>query len=148
MKVILLKDVKGTGKKGDMVNASDGHARNYLIPRGLAMEATDSNIRELKHQKATAKRKEEEAIAEAEAVKKDIEGRGALVIKAEAGDGGRLFGAVTNINVAEALLKDFGFDIDRKKIAMDSIKQLGEHEAVIKLHPGVSATLKLNVVAE
>ncbi len=145
MRVILLKDIKGTGKKGDIINASDGHARNYLIPRGLAREASDSNLRELGHQQATAKKKADEALAAAKAMKNRLEKEVVIKFKESAGDGGRLFGAITNKDIADALSKKHKIDIDKKKISIDSIKTVGEHIAKIKLHTGVSADLKIVV---
>lgn len=144
MKVILIQDLKGTGKKGDIINTSDGHARNYLIPRGIALEANDSNLRELDHQKATIKKKEDAAVAEARALKEKIEKEKALKIKVAAGEGGRLFGAITNKDIAD-LLEKSGISIDKKKIVIDPIKSVGSYTAVIKLHAGVSANLSLSV---
>ncbi len=148
MKVILLKDIKGTGKKGEIINASDGHARNYLIPRGFALEASDSNLRELAHQKASLKKREDEALAEANALKEKIEKQYKITIKAGAGEGGKLFGAITNKDVAENLKSVYGIDIDKKRISMDPIKLLGAYNAVIKLHSGVSANLSIEVTGE
>ncbi|MDO4754331.1 MAG: 50S ribosomal protein L9 [Bacillota bacterium] len=147
MKVILLKDVKGTGKKGDIINTSDGHARNYLIPKGIALEANDSNLRELGHQKANMKKKEDEALAEANALKARLEQEVKLELVVSAGEGGRLFGAITNKDIAEQLEKK-GFDIDKKRIALDPIKVLGSYTAIVKLHTGVSAHLHIEVRGE
>lgn len=147
MKVILLKDVKGTGKKGDIINASDGHARNYLIPRGIALEANDSNLRELDHQKSNQKKKEDAALAEANDLKAKLEKNVRIQIKASAGEGGKLFGAITNKDIAEQLEKH-GFQIDKKRIAIDPIKHLGSYTAVVKLHTGVNADLKIEVDGE
>lgn len=147
MKVILLKDVKGTGKKGDIITTSDGHARNYLIPRGIALEANDSNLRELDHQKANKKKKEDAALAEANALKDRIEKEVRIEIVASAGEGGKLFGAITNKDIAERL-EQKGFDIDKKRIVLDPIKTLGSYEAILKLHTGVNASLKIEVKGE
>lgn len=148
MKVILLKDIKGTGKKGEIINASDGHARNYLIPRGLALEASDANLRELAHQKASLKKREDEALAEANALKAKIEKQFKITIKTGAGEGGKLFGAVTNKDVADGLKSVYDIDIDKKRISLDPIKSVGSYTAVIKLHSGVSAKLGVEVVGD
>ncbi|MDO4485846.1 MAG: 50S ribosomal protein L9 [Bacillota bacterium] len=145
MVVILLKDVKGTGKAGEVVKVSDGYARNMLIPKGLAKEATEGNIRSLEKQKAIAeeKREEQKAAAQKQAEKiADI----TLTIKSKGGDSGKLFGSITSKDIAEALEKQENIKIDKKKIVLDNpIKQTGETEVVLKLFPEVSATLKVNV---
>ncbi len=148
MKVILLKDIKGTGKKGDIINASDGHARNFLIPRGFALEASDSNLRELGHQKASAKKKADEALAEAKALKNRLEKDVSIQFKQGAGEGGRLFGAVTNKDIADELMSKYKIEIDKKRIDSGSIKTVGEHVAKVKLHTGVVADLKIVVEAD
>ena len=148
MQVILLKDVRGLGKAGQVAKASDGYARNYLFPKKLAMEATDSNIKALEK-----KRQEDEArrAAEAEAaieLKKKIESAGAVELKTKAGDAGRLFGAVTSQDIADAFEKSYGIALDKKKIDLDSpIKNVGDYEVELKLFQGVSARLKLKVTA-
>ncbi|MBQ2058145.1 MAG: 50S ribosomal protein L9 [Firmicutes bacterium] len=148
MQVILLKDVKGLGKAGQVAKASDGYARNYLFPKKLAMEATDSNLKALEK-----KRQDEEArrAAEAEAaleLKKKIESAGAVELRTKAGDAGRLFGAVTSQDIADAFEKSYGIALDKKKIELDSpIKNVGDYEVELKLFQGVSARLKLKVVA-
>lgn len=147
MKVILLKDIKGTGKKGEIINASDGHARNYLFPRGLAKEATDASVKELSHQKASAdKRKQEELDAAKELAKRidEIE----IKIISKAGTGGKLFGSITNKDIAELLEKEHDLKIDKKKISMETIKVLGSVYAEVKVYPGVSGKLKVMVVEE
>lgn len=144
MKVILLKDIKGTGKKGDVINASDGHARNYLIPRGLAKAATDSNMKEYSHQQASKKKREAEALAEAEELAKRLEGI-TIKFKQKAGEGGKLFGSISNKDVSDRLKSDFKIKIDKKKINMDVIKSLGNYEANVKVYPKVSAKVKIEV---
>ena len=125
MKVILLEDVKGIGKKGSVANVSDGHARNYLIPRKLAMQATDSNLKVLE---------------------KKVEAANPVVVKGKAGDGGRLFGAITTKDIAEAFEAAYGMPIDKKKIVLkDSIKQAGNYKAELKLYPEITAVLKIRV---
>lgn len=145
MKVILLKDVKGTGKKGDVINASDGHARNFLIPRGLAKEATDSTLSSLKHQKASEDKRKAEELQEAKELAAKI---GELEVKfiSKAGDGGKLFGSITSKDIAEKLKKDFELKIDKRKISMDgAIKTLGTQVIDVKVYPSVIAKLKVTV---
>jgi len=145
MKVILLKDVKGTGKKGDVVNASDGHARNFLIPRGLAKEATDSTISSLKHQKASEEKRKAEELQAAKDLAAKI-GEFEVKITSKAGEGGKLFGSITSKEIAERVNKDFGIKIDKRKISMDgAIKTLGTQTIDIKVYPSVIAKLKVTV---
>ena len=146
MKVILLEDVKGTGKKGQTVEASDGHARNFLIPRKLAVEATKANIAQFEGAQKKA----------ASQLQKDIENAQAIVAKlketevkipVKAGSAGRIFGSIGNKEIAEALVK-YGITVDKKKIVASAIKTTGQHSATIKLHPQVSTSLNFEVVAE
>ena len=144
MKMILLQDVKSVGKKGDLINASEGYAKNFLLPRKLAVEATKSNDYELK-QKAEAKRKQEE-LEKAQATAKELEDK-VVTIKVKTGGNGKLFGSVTNKEVAEEIVKQTKLDIDKKKVSIgDPIKMLGERTAVIKLHPKVTAEVKVKIV--
>ncbi|MGX8796550.1 50S ribosomal protein L9 [Fusibacter sp. JL298sf-3] len=145
MKVILLKDIKGTGKKGEIINASDGHARNYLIPRGLAKEATDGNVKELDHQKKAKKKKADEELAEAKALAAELD-KVEVKFTAKAGEGGRLFGSITSKDVAEAIKKDFGIAVDKKKIVLESpIRALGSTKLTVKVYPKVTAQVKVTV---
>lgn len=148
MIVILNKDVKGTGKAGDVVKVSDGFARNMLLPKGLATEATQGNIRHLEKQKAIAaeKKAEEKAKAVAQAEKiKEI----SVVIKTKAGDGGKIFGSITSKDIAEALKEQHKIDVDKKKIQLGTpIKNIGEMSVDIKLYSEVSASLKVIVEAK
>lgn len=146
MQVILTEDIKGVGKKGDLINASEGHARNYLLPRGLAVEATKGNInaKQKKDEKAEAERKQiqQEAQDLADSIK-DKE----IIIHVKLGNNGKLFGAVTNKEVHDELKKQLGVDIDKKKITLkSSVKNLGTFEATIKLHPKVSTEVTVKVV--
>ena len=146
MKMILLQDVKSVGKKGDLINASEGYAKNFLLPRKLAVEATKSNLNdyELK-QKAEAKRKQEE-LEKAQATAKELEDK-VVTIKVKTGGNGKLFGSVTNKEVAEEIVKQTRLDIDKKKVSIgDPIKMLGGRTAVIKLHPKVTAEVKVKIV--
>jgi len=149
MKVILLKDVKGLGKAGAVANASDGYARNFLLPRKLAMEATPSNLKELERRRAEIEAQRAMDKAVAEDVKKKVEAAEPVVIESKAGEGGRLFGAITSKDIADAFYKVYKIELDRKKIVMDTpIKQAGPAEVEIKLFQGISAKLKINVEAK
>ena len=146
MIVILLKDVKGTGKAGDVVKVKDGYARNKLTPGGFAKEATDGNVRNLEKQKELMAKKHLEDIAAAEKLKEKLESA-EIEIKSKAGDGDRLFGSITNIDIAEAVKAQLGVEIDRKKMQLDApIKVLGTHAAEVKLYADVAAKLNLKVV--
>lgn len=144
MQVILLKDVKGLGKAGEVVKASDGHARNMLIPRKLAMEATEANLKALERKRAEIEAQRAIDKQVAEDIKKKVEAAAPIEIKTKAGEGGRLFGAITSQNIADAFKEVFKIEIDKKKIDLDQpIKQLGDAKAELKLFPGITATLKL-----
>ena len=148
MIVILNRDVKGTGKAGDIVKVSDGYARNMLIPKGYAKEATEGNVRNLEKQKAIAaeKKAEEKAAAQALAEKLNTV---SVDIKTKAGEGGRIFGSITSKDIADALEAQQKITVDKKKIQLDNpIKQAGELTVDIKLYPEVMAKLKVNVTAE
>ncbi|MBQ9960641.1 MAG: 50S ribosomal protein L9 [Firmicutes bacterium] len=148
MIVILNKDVKGTGKAGDVVKVSDGYARNMLIPRGMATEATEGNIRSLEKQKKIAADKKAAEKAEAQAQAEKI-GEIAVVIKTKAGDGGKIFGSITSKDIADALAKQHNITVDKKKIQLGNpIKMTGEMSVAIKLYPEVNANLKVVVEAE
>lgn len=147
MKVILLQDIKGTGKKNEIVNVSDGYARNFLFPKNMAKEASDASINEIKRQKAAADKLEAEN--KAAAVLKANELRNKIVIlEAKCGDSGKLFGAITAAEVAEALKKQYQVDVDKRKIELkSSIKQVGEYELNVKLYSNISSPMKLVVKA-
>lgn len=145
MKVILLQDVKGQGKKGDLINTSDGYARNFLFPRKLAKEATASSLTELTHQKEAEQKRLQQELEDAQALAKVIAEK-TVTIHAKAGNGGRLFGSVTGMDIAENLQKQHQITVDKRKInAGDGIKTIGVTTVSIKLHPKVSATLKVSV---
>ena len=148
MQVILTQDVKGQGKKGQMVNVSDGYARNFLLPKGLATEATISNINVLKGKKESLEFKIKTEETEANRIveqMKQIE----VVIKAKAGDNGKLFGSVTSKDVADALTEQHHIKLDKKKFVMpDGIKVLGITDVTVKVYTGISGTLKVNVVKQ
>ncbi|NDO46947.1 50S ribosomal protein L9 [Clostridium sp. MD294] len=146
MKVILLEDVKSVGKKGELVNASDGYAKNFLFPKKLAVEATKSNLNDFElKQKSEAKRKKEE-LEQAQNMAKELENK-TVTVKVKTGENGKLFGSVTNKEVAEEIVKQTGMQIDKKKVSIgDPIKMVGERTAVIKLHPKVSAEITIKIV--
>ena len=148
MKVVLLADVKGHGKKDEVVEASDGYARNYLIPRGLAKEATKGALSEVKGKnEAKAYHKEQELLAAKETAKK-LEGA-KVTIKSKAGENGRLFGKITNQNVADAIKYQLHVVIDKRKIVLpDGIKNIGSQSVEIKIYPEVSAKITVETVAE
>ncbi len=146
MKVILLKDVKGTGKRGDVKQVSDGHARNFLIPKGLAREATSSSLSEHKHQQASEKKRKAEALSEAKQLAEKLS-KVELKLMSKAGEGGRLFGSITSKEIAEQLEVQHGLKIDKRKIQLEhGIKALGTTAVDIKIYTGVVATVKVNVV--
>lgn len=144
MKVILKENVENLGHIGDVVKVAPGYARNYLIPKGLAAEATEKNTKALEHAKRQLEYKKNKVLESARGVAAKIEGL-ALSISHQAGEEGKLFGSVTNMELAE-LLKNNGLEIDRKKIVLaEPIKHIGEFTATVKLHPEVNATLKVVV---
>jgi len=146
MKVILLQDVKGIGKKGQVANASDGHARNFLFPKGLAMEATDANLKALEKKNAVLAAEKAAEKAAALDLKAKIEKADAIVIKAKGGEGGKLFGAITAKDIADAFKDAYGVEIDKKKIVLENpIKQVGSYQAELKLYEGIAARLKVEV---
>lgn len=148
MIVILNRDVKGTGKAGDVVKVSDGYARNMLLPKGYATEATDGNIRNLEKQKAIAAKKKAEEKAAAQQTAEKI-GALSVEIKTKAGEGGKIFGSITSKDIADALKDQHKITVDKKKIQLDSpIKQTGEMTVEIKLYTEVNAKLKVIVTAE
>lgn len=145
MLVILNKDVKGTGKKGDVVKVSDGYARHMLLPKGIAIEATDGNVKSLEKVKATEAKKKAEEKAEAQKIAEDLKDK-KVVIKTKSGEGGRLFGSITSKDIAEAIKKQLGFDIDKKKIELKNpVKQLGKFDVEIKLYPEVKGALTVEI---
>ena len=144
MKVILKQDVKGQGKKGELVNVSDGYARNFLFPRGLAVEADAQAMNDLKNREEAAKYRDDMEKKSAQAAAGLLTGK-TLKLTAKAGLGGRLFGSVTTKEVAEELKKQFGLDIEKRKIAMADIKAYGSYEAEIKFSHGITAKLTVIV---
>lgn len=148
MIVILNRDVKGTGKAGDIVKVSDGYARNMLIPKGYAREATEGNVRNLEKQKALAAEKKAEEKAAAQALAEKVSAV-SVTIKTKAGEGGRIFGSITSKDIAEALADQHKLTVDKKKIQLENpVKQTGEMTVDIRLYPEVTAKLKVIVTAE
>lgn len=146
MKVILLKDVKAMGKKGDAVNASDGYARNYLFPRGLAQEATEGNLHILNNKKEAERRQKLAEIEAAQKLAESLKGK-EIKITVKSGENGRLFGSITGKDIADELNKKFKVNVDKKKIVVDTIRQLGIYDVEVKLYPEISTKIKL-VVSE
>lgn len=145
MKVILLENVKSLGKKGDVVNASDGYARNMLIPKKMAVPATAGNMKDLQMKKKGEEKRAAEIKAEAEDLKAKIEKK-AVTVSIKVGEGGRAFGSVSSRDLAEAAKSQLGLDIDKKKIVLSApIKELGTTTVSVKLHPEVTADLKVEV---
>ena len=146
MKVILLSDVKGRGKEGDVIEVARGFATNYLLPRKMAIQATPGNLKQLEARVHNIKKREETKRAEAEAHAAQVAGK-SIVIEMKAGDGGKLYGSVTGGMVADALAEQIGVDVDRRKLDLHGhIKVVGEHIIDVRLYDEVTAQIKLNVV--
>ncbi len=150
MKVIFLEDVKGKGKKGEVKEVAVGYAHNYLLKNKLAKEATPANLRELKAQIAASEREEEEILQEAKALKDKLEKEeNAIEIRTKAADDGRLFGSVTTKQIVEQAKKQMGITLDKRKMNMPTaMRAVGTQKLEIKLHPEVTATLTVRVLAE
>lgn len=147
MKVILLKDIKGVGKKSEVINASDGYARNFLFPKKYAEEANDSNLHILNRKAETARKNKLEETEQAQRVADSLKGK-QVKIAAKSGEAGRLFGAITSKDIAAEIKKQFQIDIDKKKIITDAIRQLGNHEVELKIYPEVSTKINVFVVEQ
>lgn len=148
MKIILLEDVKSVGKKGDLVEIKEGYARNFIIPRKLGVEATDANKNTLKLQKQNEEKIAKEQLEAAEALAADI-GQMTVRMEIKGGEGGKTFGSVSSKEIAKAVADQYGKEIDKKKIQIDeTIKAAGMHEVTVKLHPKVTAKLKVHVEAK
>ena len=145
MKVVLLQDVKSLGKKGELVTVSDGYARNFLFPRNLAKEANAQAMNELKNAEQSKKYKKDTEIAAAEKAKAELEGA-KFVIKAKAGESGKLFGSITPKEISAEIKRQKNFDVDKRKIVLkDDIKNVGEYEAEIKLYTAITAMVTIVV---
>ena len=146
MKVILLEDVKALGKKGDIVNVSDGYARNAILPKKLGVEATPKNLNDLKLQKQHEAKVAQQIYEEAVALSKEIETK-KVTVKIKVGEGGRIFGSISTKEVAQAAKEQVGLELDKKKMLLtDPIKALGTYEIPVKLHPKVTGKLTVVVV--
>lgn len=148
MKVILLEDVKALGKKGDIVNVSDGYARNAILPKKLGVEATSKNLNDLKLQNQHADKVAAENLEHAKELA-GIVAEKKVVVKIKAGEGGKIFGSVSTKEIAQAAKEQTGLELDKKKMVLsDPIKALGTYEIPVKLHPKVTAKLSVQVVEE
>ena len=148
MKVILKQDVKGLGQSEAVVEVAEGYARNYLIPRGLAVAASEGRVRELALRKKVEKNKKDRAHAEAVKLAEQIEGK-EIKVKMHSGEGGKLFGSVTTREVAEVMERVYGIKIDRKQIELkEPLKSLGSFSLTVRLYPGVQAKFNLVVTTD
>jgi len=145
MKVILKQDVKGLGKKEDMVNASDGYARNFLFPKGLAVQANSTNINVMNTKKEAERTKKDRELTQAKTLAEKLKSI-TIVIKTKAGENGKLFGSITSKDISEKLKNEFCLDIDKKKISLtDALKALGTFEVEVKIFTEVSAKLTVRI---
>lgn len=147
MRVILKQDIKGTGKKGEIINVSEGYARNFLFPKGLAQEASEANIKELERQKAHLDHLKAEELSKARKLAKELENVH-LKLQVKTGEGGRMFGSITSKDIGDELEKTYGHIIDKRKIELKSpLKKTGVYHVTLKLHPEVSVTIDITVTA-
>lgn len=147
MKVVLLKDVKGQGKRDDIINVSDGYARNFLFPQKLAMEATAGAMKEIQLKRAAQDAREAEALRQAQEKADGLKGK-VIDLKVKCGDKGRLYGSVTTAEVAEALEKQHGVKVDKRKLDLgEPIKEVGTREISVWLYAGVTTKMTLNITA-
>lgn len=148
MKIILLEDVKSVGKKGDLVEIKEGYAKNFIIPKKLGVEATDANKNTLKLQKQNEEKIAREQLAAAQALAAELE-QMTVRMEIKGGEGGKTFGSVSSKEIAKAVADQYGKEIDKKKIQIDeTIKAAGMYEVTVKLHPKVTAKLKVHVEAK
>lgn len=148
MEVILLQNVKSLGKKGEVVKVNDGYARNFILPKKLGVEKTDKAMHELKLQKAAEEKHQQEILAEAQALAKNIEA-GSITLKIKAGEGGRTFGSVSTKEIAVALKEQLKLEVDKKKLQLaDPIRNFGTYHVPVRLHPKVTAEITVKVVQE
>ncbi len=148
MKVILLEDVKSLGKKGEIVNVSDGYARNYVLPKKLGVEADSAHMNDLKLQRANADKVAQEQLEAAQKLAKALEKK-EVVLKMKSGEGGKTFGSISSKEIASAVKSQCGLELDKKKIQLpDAIKALGIYEVNVKLHAKVAGKLKVKVVED
>ncbi len=148
MKVILQQDVKKVGKKGEIIEVSEGYGRNFLLPKKYAVEATASNLNVAKAQAKSAERRKAQATDEARLMAAQL-AKVEITIPVKIGEGGKLFGSVTGKDIADALKKDHGIELDKRKIALEhEVVGPGEYDAVIKVHPEITSTIKVHIVAD
>lgn len=148
MQIILLEDVKALGKKGEIVKVSDGYARNMILPKKLGLEATPGNLSIWKMQKKREEKDAAEHLATAQEFKKEVEEK-IITLTMKKGEGDRVFGSVSTKEIAQAAKEQHGFDIDKKKLVLpEPIKSFGTHEVPLKLHPQVTATLRVKVIEQ
>ena len=146
MKVILLCDVKGTGKRDDIVSVSDGYARNFLFPKKWAVEATQNAVKAIEHKRAVEARQEAERRAEAEARAELLRGK-VIQISARGGEKGRLYGSITTQEIADALKAQHGIDVDKRKIECEPIRQAGDVDITVWVYSGITTPMKVHVEA-
>ncbi|MBD5520149.1 MAG: 50S ribosomal protein L9 [Lachnospiraceae bacterium] len=148
MKIILLQDVKSLGKQGEIVDVSDGYARNFILPKKVGLEANSKNLNDLKLQKANEEKRAQELLEEAKELAKVLETK-EVVVKMKSGEGGKTFGSISSKEIAVEAKKQCDLELDKKKIQLpEPIKALGAYEVTVKLHPKVSAKLKVKVIEE
>ena len=144
MKVILLKDIKGTGKKDQIIDASDGYARNFLFPKGLAREANATNLNAIENAKSAQKHREDVERAKAEEIRKEISGK-VIRITARGAEGGKLYGSVTAQEIADALNKQYGVKVEKRKIDVANIRNAGDFTVNVWLYAGITAEMTAKV---
>lgn len=147
MKVIVTKETKNVGKLGQIIEVSEGYARNFLFPKGIAAEATPTTLKQAEEKVRHDKIRADKIKAQAEELKKELESS-TVKISAKIGEGGKLYGTVTNKEIAQEIKSQLGFEIDKRKVEIEPIKQIGDYKVVIKLHPEVMATLTIQVQAQ
>lgn len=148
MKVILKQEIKALGKRGDIKEVSDGYARNFLLPKGLAMEATSGNLKVLADQKESAAKREEQENVEAQGLAKKLAGQ-SVTFKAKTGEGGRLFGSITAKDIVDQIKKEHNLELDKRKLEIDdAIKNVGAYPVKVHLYKGISVEITIKVVAE
>ena len=147
MKIILLQDVKNLGKKGDLVEANDGYARNFIIPKKLGVEASPKNLNDLRQQKLNEEKKQAEILAEAESMAAALKGK-VVNLSIRVGKEGKVFGQISTKEIADETKKQLGIEIDKKKIISDAIKAAGNYKIQVNLHPNVVGDLTVEVKEE
>lgn len=148
MKVILLEDVKGTGKKNDVLNVSDGFARNFLFPKKWAVEATPAATREIERKRALEHKLESERLAQAEKKAKELKGK-VVIVPAKCGDKGRLYGSITGQEIADCLKVQHGVEVDKRKIDLsDPIRTVGDVEVMVRIYPGITTKMIVRVTGD